>query len=632
MPFAPLYSPSLGLSLLAGQLEREDVDVHIRYFSIDFAKQLGEDLYTLLAEGLPSTVSLSGEWLFSHCLFARKENDTNDYIRSVVEKEYHATSPLSFRLDSVVKGILDARAIAESFIDQVAQEITDIAPQIVGFTSVFQQHVASLAVARRLKQIRPDITVVFGGANCEAEMGQENLNQFDFVDIVVSGEGELAFARIVLDCFAGRKDMHNRPNVYRRHKAEGLVSITAELPTAVRLQMDDLPWPDYREYFAQAEQARIERNLIRLLFESSRGCWWGEKHHCTFCGLNGSDMRFRSKSPHRCLEELKGLYEQFGIAKFSATDNIMDPRHLESFFPALADAQLPVELFYEVKANLKKNHLRLLRNAGVTSLQPGIESLDSGVLAEMRKGITALQNIQTLKWCKEFGIEVAWNILWGFPHEKAEAYREMRSLVLKCEHLPPPLGVRKIRMDRFSPNYTQGEKFGFTNIRAATAYKFLYPFEQGVLDRLAYYFESDSQVDRAVMEEVEQLQTAVSEWISAQESSDLVAVDKGSSLIVVDLRSCAAQVMHVFEGIKRRILLICDEIHSLNVVCKAVGEEFPNVENSQVLSAIRELIDAGFMILDGGKVLSLPVLAGEYSPSRVVLEKLLAKSVANLRD
>jgi ribosomal peptide maturation radical SAM protein 1 len=613
-------------------LEREDVGVHVRYFSIDFAKQLGEDLYTLLAEGFPSTLSLSGEWLFSHCLFARKEDDTDDYIRSVVEKEYLATSRLNFPSESVINGILHAKAIAEPFIDQVAREIADTAPQVVGFTSVFQQHIASLAVARRLKQIRPDITVVFGGANCEAEMGQENLNQFDFIDTVVSGEGELAFARIVLDSFAGRKDTRNQPNVYHRHKAEGLVSITAELPTSARLQMDDLPWPDYREYFAQAEQAHIKRDRVRLLFESSRGCWWGEKHHCTFCGLNGSDMRFRSKSPDRCFEELKGLYEQFGIARFSATDNIMDPHHLESFFPALAAARLPVELFYEVKANLKKEHLRLLRKAGVTSLQPGIESLDSGILALMRKGITALQNIQTLKWCKEFGIEVAWNILWGFPREKAEAYREMRSLVLKCEHLPPPLGVRRIRMDRFSPNYTQGEEFGFTKIRAATAYRFLYPFEQAVLDRLAYYFESDSLVDPAVVQEVEQLQSAVSKWTSTQESSDLVAVDKGSALIVVDLRSCADKVMHVFQGLERSILLFCDEIHSIDVVCKTAAEEFPYVERSQVLSAVRRLTDAGFMIMEGTKILSLPILAGEYSPSATVLEKLLEKSVANVRD
>lgn len=34
-----------------------------------------------------------------------------------------------------------------------------------------------------------------------------------------------------------------------------------------------------------------------LVLEGARGCWWGEKHHCTFCGLNGSLMKFRSKPP-----------------------------------------------------------------------------------------------------------------------------------------------------------------------------------------------------------------------------------------------------------------------------------------------------------------------------------------------
>ena len=82
-----------------------------------------------------------------------------------------------------------------------------------------------------------------------------------------------------------------------------------------------------------------------------------------------------------------------------------------------------MELFYEVKANLKKAQVRLLRDAGVRVIQPGIESFSSNVLARMRKGVKGLQNIQLLKWCKEFGITPHWNLLWGFPQTPAKRIR-----------------------------------------------------------------------------------------------------------------------------------------------------------------------------------------------------------------
>ena len=56
--------------------------------------------------------------------------------------------------------------------------------------------------------------------------------------------------------------------------------------------------PDYDDYYAVlAELGQTAQGLDRiLLYEGSRGCWWGEKHHCTFCGLNAQSMKFRAKA------------------------------------------------------------------------------------------------------------------------------------------------------------------------------------------------------------------------------------------------------------------------------------------------------------------------------------------------
>jgi ribosomal peptide maturation radical SAM protein 1 len=163
--------------------------------------------------------------------------------------------------------------------------------------------------------------------------------------------------------------------------------------------MNALPYPDFDDFFAEFNATGFKATWQpRLFFETSRGCWWGEKKHCTFCGLNGQTMEFRSKTGARALEELTAIVAKHPGCEIQVVDNILDMRYFNDFLPALAASGVDVELFYETKANLKKDQVRQLRDAGVTSIQPGIESFSDNVLTLMRKGVTALQNIQLLKW------------------------------------------------------------------------------------------------------------------------------------------------------------------------------------------------------------------------------------------
>src|SRR5262249_29657454 len=155
------------------------------------------------------------------------------------------------------------------------------------------------------------------------------------------------------------------------------------------------------------------RATMFLSFESARGCWWGEVAHCTFCGLNGATMAFRSKSAPRVLSEVLTLARKYRVLDLHAVDNILDHAYFEDLLPALAASGLDLSVFYEVKSNLKRHQLERLRDAGVDQIQPGIESLSTPILRLMRKGVTAWQNVRLLKWCAELGIDVLWNLLYG---------------------------------------------------------------------------------------------------------------------------------------------------------------------------------------------------------------------------
>ena len=126
------------------------------------------------------------------------------------------------------------------------------------------------------------------------------MRAIDCIDAAVIGEGDEPFP--LLNALAGGTDPGPVPGVAWR--VDGQVLAPASPPS----ELDNLPVPDYEEYFALAEDLGMvspegNRN-VWLPIETARGTPAGAKHHCTFCGLNGTSMSFRSKSPERVLDEL----------------------------------------------------------------------------------------------------------------------------------------------------------------------------------------------------------------------------------------------------------------------------------------------------------------------------------------
>ncbi len=83
--------------------------------------------------------------------------------------------------------------------------------------------------------------------------------------------------------------------------------------------------------------ATIGRDEIELLFETSRGCWWGAKAHCTFCGLNGATMTFREMgiaSARRTIEEIVERYSG-RVSRFASVDNIIPESYVSDLLPEL---------------------------------------------------------------------------------------------------------------------------------------------------------------------------------------------------------------------------------------------------------------------------------------------------------
>ena len=610
MPFTNLTAPSLALGLLQASLTRIGVSAKSFNFHLRFAEMIGSDFYDAI-ETETYAEHLVGEWVFSGALFNHQSGeDVEGFVRDILsvntidmpEEPVYKES----LLEKLVPSIIAAKKHVESFLDDCLKTVLSHKPRIVGFTSLFQQHIASLALAKRIKSRCPDCVIVFGGANCEGMMGVENFRQFEFIDFLVSGEGDKVFPEIVQSILAGKQVKALAGVFNRKHH---VLQIANQPPqnTCVVENLDELPIPDYDDFFEQRRASSLDQEKeLTVLFETSRGCWWGEKLHCTFCGLNGSTMAYRSKSAERALNELLHLTKSYPQCRLNAVDNILDMKYFKTLIKFLADGDYDLGLFYEVKSNLKKDQIKLLREAGVKTIQPGIESLSDNVLKVMRKGVTGLQNVQFIKWCAELDVNIVYNLIWGFPGECDDDYRKMIDLIPLLSHLKPPIGAGTIRIDRFSPNFNSHRELGFDNISPFPAYRYVYPHDASIVSNLAYYFLPERSNINIDPENAKELSFAIKRWIEDYKRSKLFYMDKGTNLLIWDWRPCAKKSLTALDDYGRYAYLACDEAKSVpQIVDSWRKTSATKVDEVRLTEKLDSFVDQSLMIKESGRYLAL---------------------------
>jgi magnesium-protoporphyrin IX monomethyl ester (oxidative) cyclase len=579
-PFQGLKCPVLGPSQLKANLVAAGFKAEVLYLNLLFAERITPQLSEWLSGTGPYLV---GEYLFSHVAHGFGEDELARYADEVL-----APSEIGPALQERFPGrtLLEALRFlvgeARAFIDGEAVEaIAARDPWLVGFSSTFQANCCSLAAIRELKRRTPDVLSVIGGANCETQMGEEIMKLYPEVDFIGRGECDKTFVEFVRNLAEGGD-------------GSGVAGFLARSgppsPPSSPLKGKDLdaqPHPDFEDYFAMLSRVSYrERITPGLAMETSRGCWWGFVQHCTFCAFNREGMVFRSKRPERVFSEMHDLVRRYGLERMEVTDNILDLQYFRSLLPELAQAP-PAEFFWETKANLTRDQVRMLAKARVTWIQPGIESLSDLTLKLMKKGSRGIQNIQLLKWALESGIRVSWNWLFGFPGENEAEIDRLAETVKAIHHLQPPNAASVLYLERFSPYHMEPEEWGLTGIRAAKAYSYVYPHPQPSVDNLAFFFDCDFFSRKEGGEAYAKLQKIVARWKWAHQSSHLVAIPRRKALWIVDTRECRTRRLHKLSGLRREVY---EHLFKARGLRKVVQHFQGRATPDEVTSILRELV------------------------------------------
>jgi ribosomal peptide maturation radical SAM protein 1 len=610
MPFKDLRHPPIQLGILQRCLEHASITARSHSLELAFM----DHLHAKTAGGVSSNpltidqyqrvatqefIVHLGDWIFKVPPYAEPSKDDEKYIAHVRTKGVS---------DDVIAIAIRMKSFVPEFLEAAADELLAGTPRIVGFSTVFQQNIASLVLAKILKARDPSMKIVFGGGNCDGLMGQAIHECFPWVDFVIRGEGERILVELVRDILADQA-IHPRPGLCYRVDGCSIAIPQKEQP---QVPINEVPTPTYDDYFERLARTPLRAELwpeVAILFESSRGCWWGAKSHCTFCGLNGSLMMFRSKPASLVAEEILNMAARYRVLDFVAVDDIIDLHHIRELFPLLRASGADLTLFYETKANLTKDQLHAFHDAGVSAIQPGIESLSTPILRLMRKGVTALQNLRLLKWCAEIGIMPAWNLLYGFPGEPPEEYERMSELVPSLVHLEPPMCM-PVELERFSPYFDRATEFGIEIIGPLPHYRFLYSVAPEALSNLAYDFEYRYSDGRDPSTYTKNLAEAVARWreLGGQAAGSLSYRRGPGFLLVQDRRPGLESADYRFDGIEAKIYLACDAGATAADICRQLNAEGGNsMDAIELENYLRELVDARLMYREGKSFLSLAI-------------------------
>jgi len=611
MPYGPIEPPPLGIASLVAVAKGAGLSARAVYPTFWFAEKIGQFTYNAVSKAIAGPQI--AEWTFSPSAFPDFETDAEEFLDRYLawEREQNKEKyDLLFRDEGAFRArCLEIREAATAFVPEAADAVLELGPRIVGCSSMYHQNCASLALLRAVKERDESVVTLLGGANCEGSMGSVMKRAFPWVDFVVSGEAEELFAPFCRDLLGRGRDI---PPGDLPHGVIGDGVSDDDAPVAIVDELGRLPVPDYDDYQKERKEFCFGRLLPApgLSIETSRGCWWGEKRQCTFCGVNGSKIAFRAKPPEKILDELRTLHDRYAIRDFIATDNILAMSHFDTLFRELGAGEEPeFSFFFELKSNLDEAQCKLLADAGVHRIQPGIEGLHDDLLHALNKGSNAVGNVALLKYAHENGIRVTWMLLTDIPGEDDAWYSDTAALLPLLAHLQPPHRVKSINYDRFSDYHRRPEHYGLS-LEPLRWYSHIFPLSPEDLTLFACRFEDRSGSCREATPGKKALKDAAFGWMQgfAPTSPDarppeLTIRTEEERSVIHDTRPCAAAGETVLEGVAHRVYRACHRPR----LRRGIDEELRGgaVDTTAIDEAIAFLTERGLLLHLSNRYLSL---------------------------
>lgn len=478
-PFFNATFISIGVYLLQSIAKREGFKIDILHLELLLADIIGAQDYEDILESPPY-------WMLGERMFARSAHNlpalgldkekAEDCLINVRD------APTSYLfVDDAQKYDLQKHEHIEKlctqFMEVAAATVAELNYPVVGCSMSFYNQVnASVAFINKIKHYNPHCTTMLGGSYCEKEKAPAIFSLSDSIDYIFSGESEFTFIEFLQNIKSGKEN------------TERLIV------TSRKASLDKLPMADYQAYKHQVEiilgKEYFEHQIRAVWYESNRGCWWGEKSKCTFCGI--PEVDFRRKKLATILDDLKEVQKQVPGKYLFFTDSIMPATFPDEILGTDLDLSVYPSLGMQIKVGRTLDEVAKLSEINARIVLPGVESFSTSLLKKMKKGTTGKQNIYFLRNAYSFGIDVQYFLLCGIPGDTKEEYESLRQLLPLIKHLKPPRAFSNAHILRDSPFFREPEEYNITKISHWNVYHNIFP-EGTDMHNVAECFVGDFQ-------------------------------------------------------------------------------------------------------------------------------------------
>ena len=598
----PLYSrPSIQLGTLKAflQARTSDLQVDVFHFYLSLAEAIGYRLYheiserTWLAESIYAALLYPKRIKKAADLF-RKESAGNLILRQV-------------RFKTLTARVKKATA---AFINRQNWG----AFGLLGFSISFCQLTSALYVIKSIKRKFPNLIIVVGGASTSGQAAHGVLKRFPEIDAVVNGEGEMPLKQIIEHLRRSSPD-------FDLTKIQGVVTRETDADKRVNtsfMQMEtlsDLPAPNYDDYFDLLNTFQARKIFFPTLpVEISRGCWWkrtgrpGKTTGCAFCNLNLQWHGYRYKPPSQVLSEIDHLTGRYQSLSVIITDNVLPKKGSVEIFKQIGCLNKDLRLFGEVRATTPWMELKMMRDSGMQKVQVGIEALSSRLLKKLRKGTSAIQNLEIMKNCEALGIENMSNLILQFPGSDAQDVAETLK-VLEFAKSFYPLKAVNFWLGLGSPVWQNPKKYGIKAVFNHPNWSYLFPEEiYRTLPLMIQAYRGDRVYQKKIWKPVKK---KTLEWrkqyAEIRNGSDLLPIlsfqDGREFIIIRQKRFQAAPATHRLVGVSRLIYLFCQKHRSL----KKILNEFSTLPENKITAFLKMMVEKKLMFEEKNTYLSLAV-------------------------
>ena len=298
-----------------------------------------------------------------------------------------------------------------------------LSADIVGFSAYVWNFRLSLEIARKLKEQKPEILIVFGGPQVP-DKAEGFLSQFPFIDVVCHGEGEQVFCAIVENYPS--KNWGSIPSISYLDD-DGLFINHPKVPRIKDL--DVIPSP-YLNGLFEALMLENPNNEWLSLWETNRGCPFS----CTFCdwGSATASKVYRFKL-ERLLAEIDWFADKKVEFVFCCDANFGILSRDTQIAQYAADTKnkigYPQALSVQNTKNATERAYETQRILNASGLSKGVDlalqSIDKNTLESVKRSNISIKTYEILQ--QRFtndGVTTFTDIILGLPGETYESYAE----------------------------------------------------------------------------------------------------------------------------------------------------------------------------------------------------------------